>query len=144
MGLNGTRGMEGGVVEDDRHGFADLLAQQPEEADEDERINRAPQRGADHLARREEGGDHVQPLAAHRRNGVLLPDGGPGAAVGLHLSEARFIEIGHRDLTVLRLPPQGAHLLLCLRKFRVVAFFLGYAGSASTRTPPALRPRSGC
>ena len=123
VGLNGTCGMKGGVIEDDDQGFRDLLAQHPEEADEDERINRAPQGGADHLARREEGGDHVQPLAAHRRNGVLLPDGGPGAAVGMDLSEARFIEIGHRDLTVLRLPPQGANLLLCLGKFRLVALF---------------------
>ena len=115
--------MKGGVIEDDGQGFRDLLAQQPEEADEDERIHRTPQRGADHVARREEGGDHVQPLAAHRRNGVLLPDGGPGAAVGMYLREARFIEIGHRDLTVLRLPPQGANLLLCFGKFCVVALF---------------------
>ncbi len=144
MGLNGARGMEGGVVEDDRHGFTDLLAQQPEEADEEECIHSAPQRGADHPARREEGGDHVQPLAAHRRNGVLLPDGGPGAAVGMHWSEARFIEIGHRDLTVLRLPPQGANLLLGFGKFHVVTYFLGYAGAVSTRTRRASRLRSGC
>ena len=123
MGLNGSCGMNGGVVQDDRQRFTDLLTQQAQEADEEQGIDGTPQGNADDLARGEEGADHIQPLAPAGLKGMLLAHGGPGTPIRVNLGEAHFIEVGQRDLAGLRLLSQGGNLMFCLRKFHVIPFF---------------------
>ena len=123
VGLNGSCGMKGGVVQDERQRFTDLLTPQAQEADEEQGIDGTPPGHADDLALGAEGADHMQPFAPAGLDLVLLANGGPGTPIRVDLGKAHFIQVGQRDLTGFRLLSQSSNLLFCFPKFHVIPFF---------------------
>ena len=105
VGRDGLRLVDGGVVQNDRQRLVCLLAEQPDEADEQLGSEGAPQLGAEHFAAAKQRRNHVHALAARRRNAVLLAHRRPGAAVRMSLGKARFIDIRQFDFSGLGLGP---------------------------------------
>lgn len=66
----------------------------------------------------------VQALAAQSIDAVLLATRCPGAAVGVDLRKARFVEVGQLDLAGLRMGPQLVELLAGLGKGNGISLFL--------------------
>ena len=105
VGCDGLRFVDGGVVQNDRQRLVDLLAEQPDEANEQLGGEGAPQRGAEHFAAAKQRRHHIHAPAARRRNAVLLAHRRPGAAVRMGLRKARFINIRQFDFSGLGLGP---------------------------------------
>ena len=104
---NGCCAVDAGIVEHDHQRLSDLLRQVGHEAQEELGGAGAPVLRVFDFPAAEQRGYHVEVLAAQGIDQVLLAARRLGAAVGMHLSETGFVEVGQLDLAGLRLCPQS-------------------------------------
>ena len=141
VGLNGLRGMKGGVVHDDRQRLTDLLTPQAQKADKEQGIEGTPHGHADDLARGEEGADHIQPFAPAGLKGMLLAHGGSGTPIGVSLGEPHFIEVPNAISPASACCLKTAISGLACANFTPSRFFSSDDGCVSRRIPRASTPR---
>lgn len=115
--------VDGGVVEHDHQGFADFPGQVGHEPQEEFGRAGAPVVGVLDGSAAQQCRHDVEAFATRGLDEVLLAPWRPGAAVGVDLREAGFIEVGQLDLASLRLGPQLVELLAGLGEGGRVALF---------------------